>query len=188
MSAPSALHLSAVELPGGQEHPTMAAIAARCANPLRVTSVLDLIAQVQGRLGSDRFISCLDIVGHGEPGVLSVGALPDCGPGHRLSGDPASYGYLGALRERFAADGRLRLLGCETACRVPGSAMGDGPLLLLALARFLSVPVSGPLRPVAAGDFDGFFVADEALLTLKPGDLGPIAAPDSRPASRQTDR
>lgn len=165
---PAGVHITAIELPRGQEAPTMAAIAARCTAPLRPTSVLDLVAGVQERLGAGGRIACLDLVGHGEPGVLSMGATPDCGPGYRIDGDPTSYGYLGVLRDRFCATGQLRLLGCGTAQHVPHSAMGDGPLLLLALARFLGVEVAGTLRPVGADDFSGTFMATDALRTLSP--------------------
>ena len=116
------LHLTAIELPGAQEAPAMAAIAARCGDPLRPTSVLELVAGVQQRLGERGRIACLDLVGHGEAGVLSMGATAGCGPGYRIDGDPASYGYLGVLRDRFCAGGQLRLLGCETALQVPHSA------------------------------------------------------------------
>ena len=165
------LHLTVIELPGGHEAPTMAAIADRCTLPLRVASVLELVASVQRRLGPDGRICCLDLVGHGEPGVLSVGATPGCPAGHRIDGDPASYGYLGVLRDRFCAGGQLRLLGCSTAQRVPQSAVGDGPLLLLALARFLDVAVGGSLRPVGARDFEGTFMGADQLLTMAPDAL-----------------
>ena len=110
-------------------------------------------------------LHCLDLVGHGEPGALSVGdAL--------LSGDVQTQRVLAqVLNPPALVDPAtvLRLLGCGVgvgglSADLPVGAEGDGPLLALALKRRLGCRVQVTLRGVDPHDFKvSGFATNESL-------------------------
>lgn len=108
-------------------------------------------------------LGLLDLVGHGEPGALSVGdAL--------LSGDVEMQRVLAQVLNPPALVDEatvLRLLGCGVGVGglvrdVPLGAEGDGPMLALALKRRLGCRVQVTLRGVDPHDFTptGFATAE----------------------------
>ena len=99
-------------------------------------------------------LSVLDVLGHGEPGALSVGdAL--------LTADPQVQRVLAQLLNPPAlvdAQTVVRLLGCGVgmggrALDLPLGAAGDGPLLALSLKRRLGCRVQVALLGVDPHDF-----------------------------------
>ena len=86
----------------------------------------------------------LDIIGHGQPGRIGIGDAV-------LSPSRDSYRPLAAIAGRVR---HLRLLGCHVGLVGAPVAEEAGPVLQLALAHFLSAPVSASLGPLAAYDFD----------------------------------
>ena len=132
-----------------------AVIIVRFASPWQALSEL----RHQQRERGFTAVGVLELVGHGEPGALSVGDA-------WLSGDPAVQRILAQLLNPPAlvdALTVLRLLGCGVgvgglAADLPLGAQGDGPLLALALKRRLGCRVQVTLRGVNPHDFgaDGF--------------------------------
>ena len=131
---------------------------------VRFTGLWQALTEVRFRQRELGFgaLAVLDLVGHGEPGALSVGdAL--------LSGDPAIQRVLAQVLNPPAlvdSETVLRLLGCGVgvgglARDLPLGAEGDGALLAVGLKRRLGCRVQVAVLGVDPHDFGpaGFHAA-----------------------------
>ncbi len=131
---------------------------------------LDLILAAQQLLWQrdHRFhFDIIDLVGHGTPGSLRLGAKH----GHRfqavLSLHPRAFTTLSPLR-RVLEGGQLRLIACHVGTEPPAHARefaNDGVLLAMALARSLHVAVQAAHTVVLASDLDSNGNLDESKFT-----------------------
>ncbi len=156
-------------LPGEDER--LDACAARVTDPavqvIRFTQLWLALTELRHRQREQGFaaLARLDLIGHGEPGALSVGDAV-------LSGDPQVQRVLAQLLNPPAlVDGEtvLRLLGCGVGvgglqADLPLGAQGDGPLLALALKRRLGCRVQVTRWGVNPHDFAGSGYATEEAL------------------------
>lgn len=105
-------------------------------NAVRVISLTDLVIQVGQRVGMERHLRRLRIIGHGGPGHQGLGDSF-----HRTnifdSSPSISFNWMlmANLADYFTADGWLELHGCNVAEGV------EGKLYLSRLASLLNVPV-----------------------------------------------
>ncbi len=177
MAAPHAQVMLVERLPG--EDPGLDACAARVTAPdvlvLRFTNLWQALTELRYRqqAGTLTALTRLDLVGHGEPGALSLGDA-------QLSGDPALQRVLVQLVNPPAlvtAATVLRLLGCGVGvggqpADLPLGAAGDGPLLALALKRRLGCRVQVAMAGVDPHDFAATGFATTAALAEIAGDAG----------------
>lgn len=139
----------------GPEDPVLRAIAARITDGpvVRFDGVLGLVGAVRAHVAQAGPLAALDVVGHASAGAL---ALSGQDPAELLGVCHRSFGYLVQLRAQGALpDGApVTFVGCEIAARCVRDRTLDGPLVLLAVARYLGCPVAGTTRSISVEDFD----------------------------------
>jgi hypothetical protein len=142
----------------------------------------------------------IQLVGHGSPGILSLGStwipkLEDWGSeALLLDGDPNIYCNL--LGKQIPSIKRVLVLGCSVGAdstESPRSGLHDGPTLLFDLARLFGVPVSAPVDTISIQDFDaatGTFKAEARLTSVSMTGIERIgvAATPRRPTQGTNDR
>lgn len=119
---------------------------------VRFDGILGLLDAVRGWCAAHGPIDALDVVGHASAGTL---VLSSADPDELLSVCHRSFGYLVQLRGPHALpDGApVTFVGCEIAARSRHDRTQDGPLVLLAVSRYLGCPVAGTTRSIALEDF-----------------------------------
>ncbi|MBK6687245.1 MAG: hypothetical protein IPG45_22435 [Deltaproteobacteria bacterium] len=137
-------------------------------------------------------VTSLDLIGHGSPGELSLGAeilgyrTSEDPSGeilqHVLSADPSSYVELGPLVKQMAGV-PLRLLGCNTARRSSPPKPEDywavdGRVLMFALANMLQADIYGTNAKISSDDFKGGeFKTQSVLQVVRSDDKIPVQEP-----------
>jgi hypothetical protein len=137
---------------------------------IRADSVRDMVDKVLGRLGAGDCIKQLNLIGHGAPGDISVGAGMSSIAGKQINGDDADWeDQVRRLKGKFCEGAELRLLGCNTGVCDAGAAK------LHKLANLLGVTVKGTNRNVYPADYgkDGFIGGDGTLVGVEPGKPDP---------------
>lgn len=123
----------------------------------------------------DRRPDLVQIIGHGQPGMLSLGyhftgRFNDGprGPYYVLDSDPNVYAV---LDEPMKADAEVLLLGCSVGDGSvgPQPLVADGATLVFDLGRMWKCRVSAPAELISAADFDdqGNFKSRDLLLSVK---------------------
>jgi len=103
---------------------------------LRVTNLTDLIRQVVGRVGLDRNLRRLRIIGHGGPGAQGLGNSYHLANVFDSSVNiSANWTLMADLADLFSPNGWLELHGCNVA------EGPQGKQYLARLASLLNVPV-----------------------------------------------
>ncbi len=124
----------------------------------------------------------LQIVGHGLPGVLLLGA--GWNPTLVLKGDEArldSNPYAYQLLDVTPLPKEIWLLGCDLGYGQPATTVQDGCTLLYALARMWKIPVKGPSALISSTDFvAGVYGRSWELVTA---DVKGVTAPVRRVAT-----
>ncbi len=141
---------------------------------IRVSSVANMVDRIKGALGAGDRIEVLDIVGHGRPGAISVGAgLLTGRAGKEINGDPDEWlDELLELKEEelLCERATIRLLGCYTGCCDKGAEK------LQFIADKLDVIAYGTNRALTPGDFgpSGFVDDGNTLVCRHPGQDDPV--------------
>jgi hypothetical protein len=105
---------------------------------IRATSKEDMVNKVLRRLYHCACIRKLKIVGHGAPGVISVGAGQSWGDCLEIDGKDDWKTVLRPLQNRFCSNGRIILIGCNVgACEAGRNKLKE-------LADYFGVPVEAP--------------------------------------------
>lgn len=105
---------------------------------IRATSKEDMVKKVLDELGPHDCIRKLRIVGHGAPGVISVGAGQGYGDCMEINGKDDWKTVLSPLKDKFCKVGKIVLIGCNVG------ACEKGRDKLKALADYFGVPVEAP--------------------------------------------
>lgn len=158
--------------------PVLDAIAATITGPaVRFEGVLGLLDAVRAHCVRTGPIPALDVVGHASAGAL---ALSTSDPEELLGVCHRSFGFLIQLRGDHAlVDGApITFVGCELAGRSRHDRTQDGPLVLLAVSRYLGCPVAGTTRSIAVEDFGPDGLRDDVrgahTLVVEPGSALPV--------------
>lgn len=117
----------------------------------------------------------IQIIGHGEPGVLTLGAhwirKRSMQVDNRtvvlvLDSDPEFYGILVNM---VAKSTKVWLLGCNVGATLQGSTVANGPTLVFDLGQLWSCEVSAPVIEVVPQDFDdqGRYAHPERMITAR---------------------
>ena len=123
----------------------------------KVSSVSDMITQIQSKMAPDDRIGTLEIRGHGRPGIQAVGGgaysyrQPD--KSIRIDNKSEWQNSLAPLKGRFESDGKIRLLGCRVG------ANEEGAQLLYELQIFLETDAEGAVDYMFAlfqGNYDEY--------------------------------
>ena len=135
----------------------------------------------------------MQIIGHGVPGVVSLGyrwvdkyAHGAYGPYYVLDGNPFNYEYLFEVAEKGMT---VNLVGCQVGggTYLPPQTAANGPSLLFDLAQLWQCEVVGPTAFVNSGDFDetgrykmarGAMVASGLQVTEVPPEEGDAPSED----------
>lgn len=153
-------------------------------------SVIQEIPKIlaQAAVGRTDKPELIQIIGHGESGILSLGGhwtqqrtAKTAGGGivhYILDSDPYAYQV---LLHSVAPPTKVWLLGCQVGGSLPGSTVADGPTLLFNLAQLWSCEVSAPVVSVnPLEDFDGggrYRYPDERMIHAKDRCVSPNPAP-----------
>jgi hypothetical protein len=105
---------------------------------VRAKSKQEMVDNVSKKLGKDDCIRTLKIIGHGAPGVISVGAGQGWGDCKEINGNDDWKTVLAPLKGKFCKDGRIILIGCNVG------ACDAGRDKLKELADYFGVPVEAP--------------------------------------------
>jgi len=150
---------------------------------LRAPSVEELAIALSKDLKENGAPEVLQIIGHGIPGALSLGAgwsPPQNGQklARVLDSNPDKYGVLERCVESTT---KVWLLGCAVGAggNIPHSQVADGPTLLFDLSRMWSCEVSAPVGLVdPAKDFDeeGRFRHPKTFVTARDRSVTPEPA------------
>lgn len=159
---------------GGASDPVLEAVAARVtgAPVVRFEGVMGLLAAVRAWAEVHGPLAGLDVAGHASAGALGL-SVSD--PSELLSVCHRSFGYLVQLRAQghLPEGAPITFVGCEIAGRCPRDRTHDGPLVMLAVARYLACPVAGATRAIFVTDFDERGLCGEVraehTLVVEPG-------------------
>lgn len=105
---------------------------------IRATSKEDMVRKVLDRLYKCGCIRTLKIVGHGAPGVISVGAGMGWADCKEINGKDDWKDILKPLKNKFCPGGKILLIGCNVG------ACDAGRNKLKELADYFGVPVEAP--------------------------------------------
>lgn len=145
----------------------------------RAASVRDVAIALAGAASAGEPPALIQLVGHGSPGRLRLGAGGDALA--VLSSDPQSCGMLAG---RLAAPARLLLLGCHVGSERPSPYLASGKALLASLEAFTGAHVYAADCPVTSADFGDGFVYDGSLVTSAGKPANPASLVRGRAAAR----
>ncbi len=148
----------------------------------RAASVRDvalLLAGLVDPAGASDPPAILQLVGHGSPGRLRLGAGADALA--VLTSDPQVCGMLAG---RLTPPTRLLVLGCHTGSDRPSAYVASGKALLASLEAFTGAHVYAADCPVTAADFGDGFLYDGSLVTSCGKPANPTSPVRGRAASR----
>lgn len=148
----------------------------------RAASVRDvaiLLAGLVDPAGGADPPAILQLVGHGSPGRLRLGAGADALA--VLTSDPQVCGMLAG---RLTPPTRLLVLGCHTGSDRPSAYVASGKALLASLEAFTGAHVYAADGPVTAADFGDGFLYDGSLVTSCGKPANPTSPVRGRAAGR----
>lgn len=138
-----------------------------------VNKVDDVVARIPKDPGDTVSISPLDLIGHGEPGLLSMGGSGQCRIRRAvLSSRREAIAEVAPLKA-YLNGSVVRLLGCSTGVESPFEHdVNSGPKLLVALEDALNCMAYGTKRGLDAEHFTahGWDEACSSLLVRYPPD------------------
>jgi hypothetical protein len=140
----------------------------------------------------------IQIIGHGQPGMLSLGyhwtrqGKDTRGLTYVLDSDPDVYGV---LDKPIKPDAHVWLLGCAVGDDEDDRLhplIADGATFIFALAQMWECTVGAPIDPISVDDFDdkGIFATKSRLQTVKGYRFDPFnwLAPPQGPAPAAPER